>query len=102
MSTPEKKVFAPYVDNALGLLSVLRMTSSVVVGSAVLRCLLSPNNWDVDDLDILMTYTSVGEFEKSAMIMRNFFFTEGYEKEPADAALCVRVHVCDTGMANIC
>jgi hypothetical protein len=95
MSTYEQRLLGRYVENVSGLLSVLRMTQSVVFGDAVLHCLQSMQGSfdagavEMPGLEILMTYASTPEYQSSAIIAQNYFKSQGYSVLHLD-----ETHVC--------
>lgn len=78
MATAEEKLFGTYVKDVSTLVDLVRTTYSVVVGSAVLHCLLDSPSWDAGGLDIVTTFLREDELENSLGSFKKYFLCEGY------------------------
>lgn len=78
MVAAEQRLFGGYVHDVSALVDLLSTTHSVVVGSAVLHCLLDSPSWDAGGLDIVTTFLRTDELENSLGSFKKYFLCEGY------------------------
>jgi hypothetical protein len=87
MAAAEDKLFGTYVDDVGRLLDLLWTTRSVVLGTAVLQCLLDSPSWDSKGLDITVTYASADQLTKSFALYEEYFSLQGYRREVCAAVV---------------
>lgn len=75
---PEQELLRPFFSEVEAFLDVLKKTSSVVVGSAVVHAVLKDPNWGVDDLEVVSSYVSNEECDSSLVMFNQYCVSQGY------------------------